>query len=121
MGGGAGVYGGSVRVAAVRALAHTGGDEHKNLALAVAYAEEAASKGARPGCKALEADQITSSVALVGEGLALDSVALLEFIAGVEEDFAIFLDDQELTVEHFESLRTLARYVHGVWVEQRQD
>ena len=61
--------------------------------------------------QALAAEEITSDIAIVGEGLALDSIALLEFVVGVEEDFQIFLDDSELTIEHFESLNTLSRSV----------
>ena len=59
----------------------------------------------------LEPEEIHSDVALVGKGLALDSVALLEFVVGVEEEFEIILDDSALTIEHFEALSALARYV----------
>ena len=59
----------------------------------------------------LKADEITSEVALIGEGLGLDSVALLEFIVGLEDEFGIMLDDSTLTTAHFESLKTLARHV----------
>jgi acyl carrier protein len=69
--------------------------------------------------QAVDANEITSSVALVGGGLALDSVALLEFVVGVEEEFEIFLDDSELTIEHFESLNALARYVETLLEEKR--
>lgn len=55
--------------------------------------------------------EITPDVALLGGGLKLDSVALLEFIVGVEEAFDIILDDSQLTVEHFAALRTLAEYI----------
>jgi len=67
----------------------------------------------------LKAEEIHSGVALVGKGLALDSVALLEFIVGLEEEFDLILDDSALTVEHFEALGTLARYVRAQLQELR--
>lgn len=62
----------------------------------------------------LNPEEITPDVPLVGKGLGLDSVALLELVVGLEEEFGILLDDSALTVERFESLGTLARYVHTV-------
>ena len=62
--------------------------------------------------QALDGADIRSDVPLVKEGLALDSVALLEFVLGLEDEFDLILDDRDLTVERFESLRTLAGFVH---------
>lgn len=62
---------------------------------------------------AVPIDQIRSDIALVGSGLALDSVALLEFVVGVEEEFGLIIDDSALTVQQFESLRTLARFIQS--------
>ena len=45
------------------------------------------------------------------EGLALDSVALLEFVVGIENEFGILLDDESLTRDHFESLSALSNLV----------
>ena len=66
----------------------------------------------------IQADEIHSDVALVGEGLGLDSVALLEVVVGVEEEFDIILDDSALTVEQFQALGTLARYIQAQLEEQ---
>ncbi len=55
---------------------------------------------------------IDADVALVKKGLSLDSVALLEFVVTIEHEFGIVLDDSLLTIEHFESLHTLAELVH---------
>ncbi len=59
----------------------------------------------------LSPDEIKSDTALVGTGLALDSVTLLEFVVGVEDEFGIILDDSALTVSHFEALSALAQHV----------
>ncbi|MBI4907334.1 MAG: hypothetical protein HY820_27160 [Acidobacteria bacterium] len=56
----------------------------------------------------VDPSQIRSEVALINEGLSLDSVALLEFVVRIENEFSIILDDGVLTREHFESLGSLA-------------
>jgi acyl carrier protein len=58
------------------------------------------------------ADEIQSDTPLVKNGLGLDSVALLQFVVGIEEEFDLMLDDSALSEEHFRSLSTLAAYVH---------
>lgn len=58
-------------------------------------------------------DDIRPDVALVKEGLALDSVAVLQLLVGIEEEFGVLLDDSSLTVTTFESIGTLATYVEG--------
>ena len=62
----------------------------------------------------LNPDDIQSDTPLMKKGLALDSVALLEFVVGIEEEFGIFLDDNALSAEHFQTLDTVARFVHGL-------
>lgn len=64
-------------------------------------------------------EQIRSDIALVGSGLALDSVALLEFVVGVEEEFGLIIDDSALTVQQFESLRTLASFIQSELESQK--
>ena len=51
--------------------------------------------------------------ALVGEGAVLDSVALLQFVLGIETEFSILLDDGSLTPEHFKTLSALATLVQN--------
>jgi len=58
------------------------------------------------------AEEIQSETPLVRNGLGLDSVALLEFVVGIEEEFDLMLDDGALTIEHFRSLSSLAAYLH---------
>jgi acyl carrier protein len=59
-------------------------------------------------------------VSLVNQGLSLDSVALLEFVVSIENEFSIILDDGVLTREHFESLGSLARAVQKEIARQHQ-
>ena len=58
------------------------------------------------------AEEIQSEVPLVKDGLGLDSVALLEFVVGIEEEFDLMLDDSAVTIEHFRTLGSLAAYLH---------
>jgi len=56
----------------------------------------------------VDASRLQPDVALVDEGLSLDSVALLEFVVRIENEFGIIVDDGVLVREHFESLSSLA-------------
>ena len=58
-------------------------------------------------------EEIDSNGSLVGEGAALDSVALLQFVIGIENEFSILLDDGSLTPEHFKTLAALAMLVQS--------
>ena len=56
--------------------------------------------------------EIPDDEALFG-GMELDSMATLEIVAVIEEEFGITVGDDELTVELFGSVETLAEYVAG--------
>lgn len=56
--------------------------------------------------------EIPDDEALFG-GMELDSMATLEIVAAIEEEFGITVEDDELTVELFGSVETLAEYVTG--------
>jgi acyl carrier protein len=43
--------------------------------------------------------------------IGLDSAALLDLIAGIEEEFGIDVDTEEITEERFKSIDSLARFV----------
>ena len=72
------------------------------------------------GCliKALElelsVDEIADDEALFEGGLGLNSLAILQVIAAVEEEFGIEVPDEDLTPELIESVRTLANYAESV-------
>ena len=51
------------------------------------------------------------STPLLGRGIGLDSVETLTLVAGIEKEFDIQVDDEDLTVELFKNLGTLAEYV----------
>ena len=59
----------------------------------------------------LDRSSLSSTTRLVGEGLALDSVSVLELITGLEEELDIMIDESELTPEVFEDVASLARFL----------
>lgn len=54
---------------------------------------------------------VDADAPLVGKGVGLDSMEALELAAGIEQEFAIQVEDADLTAELFRSLASLARYV----------
>jgi acyl carrier protein len=58
-----------------------------------------------------EAFALGADVALIGSGLALDSIALLELVVELENEFEIVLDETTLRAEDFASISTLVDYV----------
>ena len=61
----------------------------------------------------IEPEEIADDEPLFGDGLDADSLVALELVAAIEEAFGIEVTDEELRVELFESLATLAGYVEG--------
>ena len=55
--------------------------------------------------------EISDDETLFGGGMDLDSMATLEIVAAIEEEFGITVEDDELTAELFDSVDALAEYV----------
>lgn len=47
------------------------------------------------------------------EGVGVDSIAALEIIFALEQEFGIEVDDEELRVDIFDSVNSMVRYVSG--------
>ncbi len=60
-----------------------------------------------------------STTPLLGRGIGLDSMETLTLVAGLEEAFQIHIDDEELSVDLFQNIGTLAAYVLQKTAEQR--
>lgn len=58
-------------------------------------------RGARPDAVAVDAP-------LFAEGLGLDSADSLQLVVAIEEAFGVQFDDQDLTLEVFRSINSLA-------------
>lgn len=59
-------------------------------------------------------DEIDSDAQLFGGGLGLNSIATMEIIVGIEEEFDIEVPDEDLRVELFDSVKAMASYVASV-------
>ena len=67
----------------------------------------------------LSYDQLDETVPLFEEGLALDSVILVELISFIEKRFEIQLDDEMLNTETFKNLRSIAEVIRGQLAQQK--
>ncbi|GAA4675558.1 acyl carrier protein [Phytohabitans rumicis] len=59
------------------------------------------------------AADIDASTPLLGSLPELDSMAVLELVAALEQRFGITIDDEDVTAEVFETLGTLTAFVDG--------
>ena len=59
-------------------------------------------------------EEIGDEAPLFDGGLGLNSMATIEIIVGLEEEFEIQVPDEDLRVELFDSVKTMADYVRGV-------
>jgi acyl carrier protein len=57
------------------------------------------------------AGSISADTELLGNLPELDSMAVLELVASLEERFGITVDDEDVTAEVFETLATLTAFV----------
>ena len=60
---------------------------------------------------ALDAAAMSSDTRLVGEGLVLDSVAVLELVTGLEDELGIMIDESQLEPKVLEDIGSLARFL----------
>jgi acyl carrier protein len=56
-------------------------------------------------------EDISETISLYEDGLCLDSVEVIDFIAEVEKEFAIQFSDDELRPDTFKDIRTLSQIV----------
>ncbi len=48
----------------------------------------------------------------MGGNLGIDSIDVLEMVIMIEKDYGVKIDNRELGVKVFATLRTLAEYIH---------
>ena len=58
-------------------------------------------------------ESILDDAPLFGEGLGLDSIDALELVLGLEQEFGIKVDNEEVGVRAFASVDALARFIEG--------
>lgn len=60
----------------------------------------------------VQPDDIKADEQLVGGNLGIDSIDVLEMVIMIEKDYGVKIDNRELGVKVFATLRTLAEYIH---------
>lgn len=60
----------------------------------------------------VQPDEILDDDPLVGGSLGIDSIDVLEMVIMIEKDYGVRIDNRELGVKVFSSLRTLAEYIY---------
>ncbi|PKN65846.1 MAG: acyl carrier protein [Deltaproteobacteria bacterium HGW-Deltaproteobacteria-15] len=60
----------------------------------------------------LTPDDMDAEAQLVGSELGIDSIDVLEMVIMIEKDYGIRIDNRELGIKVFSTLRTLADYIH---------
>lgn len=50
---------------------------------------------------------------LVGAGLGIDSIDVLELVMMIEKDYSVKIDNKELGAKVFKSVRALAEYIYA--------
>lgn len=56
-------------------------------------------------------DSIQNDAPLFGEGLGLDSIDALELVLGLEQEFGIKVEDEEVGVKAFASVNALVDFI----------
>jgi acyl carrier protein len=60
----------------------------------------------------VQPEDIKPDSQLVGGDLGIDSIDVLEMVIMIERDYGVKIDNRELGVKVFATLRTLAEYIH---------
>ena len=61
----------------------------------------------------MEPSEIGDSDPLFGEGLGLDSIDALELVLGLEQEFGVKIEDEEVGAEALASVDALAEFIRG--------
>ena len=54
---------------------------------------------------------VTATTPLLGRGIGLDSMETLTLVAGLEQEFGIQVDDDELSADLFQTMGSLTQFV----------
>jgi acyl carrier protein len=63
--------------------------------------------------KNMNAADLDDDASLIDLGVGLDSVATLELVVALEEEFQVSIDEGEITSEVLESVNTIQAYLDG--------
>ncbi len=58
-------------------------------------------------------NEIDENVSLFEDGLGLDSIAIVDLIVSIENDFSLSIEDEELNADLFKNLKILSEFVRN--------
>lgn len=61
----------------------------------------------------IQLSEIDPDVSLLEDGLGLDSIAIVELVTLIEENFAIQFGEDDLNMEAFATVRTLSQFIEN--------
>ena len=61
--------------------------------------------------KDIDSKELDIDSPLIEYGVGLDSVATLEIVVALEEEFQIRIDESEITPETFETIKSISRHI----------
>jgi acyl carrier protein len=61
----------------------------------------------------IDSDKIPDSDILLGAGLGINSISMMELLIGLEREFGIEFEDEQVRIELFESVDSIVRLVAG--------
>jgi acyl carrier protein len=56
-------------------------------------------------------DALDEATGLLGQGIGLDSVEVLQLVSAIEEAWSLTIDDEDLKREHFTTLGTVVTFI----------
>lgn len=64
--------------------------------------------------KDVSPDEIQSDTQLIEYGVGLDSVAMLELLVALEQEFKIQIDESRITPQTFESISAISSHIESI-------
>ena len=61
--------------------------------------------------------QLDESTGLLGKGIGLDSIEIIQLVAALEEEFDLTIDDNDLLPDHFQTLGDLINFLQGSYLK----
>ena len=65
----------------------------------------------RLNIKDISPEEIDGETPMIGEGLGIDSIDILELVIMIEEDYGIKIDNKELGAKVFRTFGTMVEYI----------
>lgn len=61
--------------------------------------------------------QLDEKTGLLGKGIGLDSIEIIQLVAALEEEFELTIDDNDLLPDHFQTLGDLINFLQESYLK----